>query len=106
MDDSTVQFEVAHGDIGYLQADDRSEGKGDILARRPFFLLEIPFVICSQWVSLCWFCLCCVVFLSRSWRHTPSFVLVWSLLHWLSKFVVRDGQRWLPNAKNKFVNPG
>ena len=61
-----------------------------ILVPRPsksssHFLLEIPFVICSQWASLCWFVCVACVFVAIPATVLPSFVLVWSLLRWLSE---------------------
>ena len=42
----------------------------------------------------------CVCF-CRDSRDSPSFVLVWSLLHSFSKISDREWQRWLPNAKEE-----
>ena len=67
------------------------------------FMLQITFVICSQWVSLCWFVLCCVVFLSPSGRLSLLCAGVVSAALAL-EIVVRDGQRWLSYAEKRFVD--
>ena len=82
-----------------------------ILVPRPsksssHFLVEIPFVIRSQWASLCRFVCVACVFVAIPATVFPFFLRAGVVFAALALgIVVRDGQRWLPNADKKFVDP-